>query len=407
MLSACAGEESRVEGMEAGADDCLIKPFSARELQARVAAHLQMARLRREANQSIRESEERLRIALAAARMVAWQWDLADDRVTTSENAAEVLGLPHDAKIESIQQGFALIHPDDVRRHQVTLRQAVRKCRSYLSQFRLIRPDNGHILWLEERGHCVCEGEVTRLVGVVMDITRQKQAESLQTGQSHVLEMIAVDKPLPDVLTALIQTIEAQDSDLLCSVLLLDDDGRHIRSGVGPSLPEEYLQALGGLSIEPPYISPCGMAMHCQQEVIVPDTTDDPRWSPQWREMALRHGLRSCCSMPILAADGKVLGTFANYRRQPGGREPASMELLQIATHIAGIAIERKRAEAALQENRIQLASELAAMTRLHELVARLLTCPDLRTALDEVLGATVAILGANMGTVQLFNPHN
>ena len=59
MLSARAGEESRVEGMEAGADDYLVKPFSARELLARVGAHLQMARMRREAAEALREADRR------------------------------------------------------------------------------------------------------------------------------------------------------------------------------------------------------------------------------------------------------------------------------------------------------------------------------------------------------------
>ena len=53
-----AGEESRVEGMEHGADDYLIKPFSARELLARVQTHLQMARVRKEAGEALRKSEE-------------------------------------------------------------------------------------------------------------------------------------------------------------------------------------------------------------------------------------------------------------------------------------------------------------------------------------------------------------
>ena len=67
MLSARAGEESRVEGMEAGADDYLVKPFSGRELLARVSAHLQMARLRREAEQAVRESEEAASVPSSAA----------------------------------------------------------------------------------------------------------------------------------------------------------------------------------------------------------------------------------------------------------------------------------------------------------------------------------------------------
>ncbi|HEX5272853.1 MAG TPA: response regulator [Gemmataceae bacterium] len=69
LLSARAGEESRVEGMEAGADDYLVKPFSARELLARVSAHLQMARLRREANEALRAREAELREAKRVAHV--------------------------------------------------------------------------------------------------------------------------------------------------------------------------------------------------------------------------------------------------------------------------------------------------------------------------------------------------
>ena len=67
MLSARAGEESEVEGMEAGADDYLVKPFSARELLARVGAHLQMARLRRETAEALRESHARFEALVNAA----------------------------------------------------------------------------------------------------------------------------------------------------------------------------------------------------------------------------------------------------------------------------------------------------------------------------------------------------
>ena len=93
LLSARAGEESRVEGIATGADDYLVKPFSARELVARVSAQLQMARLRQEASASLRESEERLRSTLSAARMVAWHWDASDDRLVVSETAGRVFGL--------------------------------------------------------------------------------------------------------------------------------------------------------------------------------------------------------------------------------------------------------------------------------------------------------------------------
>jgi PAS domain S-box-containing protein len=80
MLSARAGEESRVEGVEAGADDYLVKPFSARELLARVSAHLQMARLRQEANESLRQSNARFEALLNAAPLGVYLVD-ADLRI--------------------------------------------------------------------------------------------------------------------------------------------------------------------------------------------------------------------------------------------------------------------------------------------------------------------------------------
>jgi PAS domain S-box-containing protein len=179
MLSARAGEESRVEGMEAGADDYLVKPFGARELLARVTAHLQMARMRRETSQSLRQGEERLRMALNAARMVAWQLDPFTGKVVISDNAADVFGLPPGSMLENSKQGFALVHPDDMERHRAIVTKAVEECGNYLSQFRMIRPDNGQVIWLEERGQAICgESKKTeRLVGVDMDITDRKRAE--------------------------------------------------------------------------------------------------------------------------------------------------------------------------------------------------------------------------------------
>ncbi len=179
MLSARAGEESRVEGMQEGADDYLVKPFGARELLARVTAHLQMARMRRESNETLRQSEERLRMALTAARMVVWQFDPSNGKVVLSDNAADVFGLLPGGAVEHSDQGFALIHADDEQRHRATVMKAVAECGSYLSRFRMRRKDNGAVIWLEERGHGVADeaGKTALLVGVVMDITERTLAE--------------------------------------------------------------------------------------------------------------------------------------------------------------------------------------------------------------------------------------
>ena len=180
MLSARAGEESRVAGMQAGADDYLVKPFSARELLARVTAHLKMARMRREASGSLRQSGDRLRMALTSARMMAWEFDPSTGKLVLSENASDLLGLPAGVTLEQAEAGLAVLHPDDVPAHRAQVTQAIEECGSYTSQYRILRPDNGMMQWMEEWGHGVCDelnGPV-RLVGVVMDITDRKRAEA-------------------------------------------------------------------------------------------------------------------------------------------------------------------------------------------------------------------------------------
>ncbi len=111
-----------------------------------------------------------------------------------------------------------------------------------------------------------------------MDIaTRQaaRLAESLRHGQNELLEMIAQGAPLKDTLTKLMYLIEGQSDGVLCSVLLLDDDGVHIRLGAGPNLPPEYMKALDGQEIGPA-VGSCGTAMYLKETVIVSDILIDP-----------------------------------------------------------------------------------------------------------------------------------
>ncbi len=138
-----------------------------------------LRKARQRAEDRLRESGERLRMALTAARMVAWQFDPSTGKVVVSDNAADVFGLPPGAPLDHSDQGFALVHPDDVGRHRATVRKAVEECGSYLSRYRMVRPDDGAVVWMEERGHAIREGpgKAVRLIGVVMDVTERKQAE--------------------------------------------------------------------------------------------------------------------------------------------------------------------------------------------------------------------------------------
>jgi PAS domain S-box-containing protein len=175
LLSARAGEESRIEGLDYGADDYLVKPFSARELLARVDAHISLARMRKEAAEALRLSEMRLGLVLESANMVAWEWNPIQDHVVASGDIRRIFGTD----LRSSREGLALVHPEDQAKHKPLVESVGREGGSYFSEFRIQRADTGETAWLEERATAITDetGKVTRVVGVLTDITQRKVAE--------------------------------------------------------------------------------------------------------------------------------------------------------------------------------------------------------------------------------------
>lgn len=168
----------------------------------------------------------------------------------------------------------------------------------------------------------------------------QLREENFQAGQKRVLKMIALNSPLSEILTSLVLLIEAQSPEMLCSVLVLSKDGNHIQHAAAPSLPEQYVTAVNGAPIGPKHGS-CGTAMYRGKPVIVTDILVDPLWE-DYRELARASGQRACWSTPIMSARGKVLGSFAMYYDEPRTPTGDEAHLTDVATHIAGLAIEHQ-----------------------------------------------------------------
>jgi PAS domain S-box-containing protein len=201
--------------------------------------------------------------------------------------------------------------------------------------------------------------------------TGRKLPEVLAFLDQDVLAMVIGRAALPAILNTLCTTIESHYSGILCSVLLLDADGKTLRHGASPSLPREYSQAIDGAKIGPS-VGSCGTAAFRRELVIVSDIATDPLWS-EYRHLALPHGLRACWSMPIDSQDGKVLGSFALYYREPRVPDAEHQQLIAHAAHLAAIAIERDRAKAELSaaESRYRtLVERLPAVTYIAELGA-------------------------------------
>lgn len=126
--------------------------------------------------QALRISEERLRRAVETARVVVWEWDTVKNEIKTSDNFTEIYGL---SSLEAAEQGWSMVHPEDVAHHVGNVQKASVQGGGYHSQFRVVRPDNKEIVWLEERAASLLndDGSVHKMVGAAIDITNLKKAE--------------------------------------------------------------------------------------------------------------------------------------------------------------------------------------------------------------------------------------
>ncbi len=290
------------------------------------------------------------------------------------------------------ESAFTFIHPDD-------LSEAVKRFNIGLqnpgvpqsAEFRFLHKD-GTWRTLESIGKTFTDdlGEVSIVINS-RDITERKRAESLQRGQNIVLEMIAKGASLPDVLNALIDFIEKQSDGAICSVLLFDSNENKLRYFSAPSLPDEYKSAMDGITIGP-CVRSCGTAVYRREAVIVSDIANDLLWA-DYKEIALKHGLRACWSTPIFSTNGDVLGTFAVYYREPRSPSQQDLELVKIATHIAGIAIGGNQAQKAIWENLAQLSKK-----NRYETIASAVTQSVHKSInLEEVLENAVEALSKNI----------
>jgi PAS domain S-box-containing protein len=225
----------------------------------------------------------------------------------------------------------------------------------FKKECRIIRHSDQQERWVMAFGELELDDrqKPVRLVGTVQDITERKRLEAEKENEGRLLELIARGGPLPDVLAELLRGYERLFPGLRGSVLLLDPDGRRLRHLAAPNLPLAYCQAVDGLEIGPGAGS-CGTAAHTRKATMVADIATDPLWR-DFKDLALGHGLRACWAVPILGAMGRLLGTFAFYAEAPRDALRTELATLERGAYLAGLAIERQQAEAALRKSKDML----------------------------------------------------
>jgi PAS domain S-box-containing protein len=335
---------------------------------------------RKSAEEKLRKSEEKYRDLIEISPDAIYVVDAEGVCVLGNRAGAELIGIPQDELVGAPITDTYL--PEE--RHLILERLEKLKAEGTLRFERTFVRKNGDIIPVEVSVTAIRGGYFQ---SIIRDISERKQAEALLAGEKRLLEMIATGVALKEILNALCQIIEEQGPDTLASVLLLNPDGIHLDCIAGPSLPKQWMQEMETLPIGP-CAGSCGTAAYRGSQVIVSDIATDPLWNvPQHRAAALKHGLRASWSNPVLSWKGKVLGTFCMYYRQP--RTPTSQDLglIDLATHLVRVAIERDRAEEALRGSEQVARGQVEALTYSLDVLA---TAP----APDKFLGQMLSTIG-------------
>gem|GEM_PF-1469179 len=251
----------------------------------------------------------------------------------------------------------------------------------------LARSLDGRTIWEDVYLQPMVLDGVSRIVSTSVNITARKLVKLREEHRSQIMTALLNNAPIAAVLDLIVRSVEAEDPTSSCSILLLDESGKHLHHAAASSLPEVYLKALDGTPIGQGVIS-CGTTAATGQRVIVEDIQSHPHWEG-FRDLAQQAGLRACWSEPILSGDGRVLGSFAIYHKEPCSPDSEDLKRLRIAVELAGIALDRKELELTLQR-RAELESQLRSIS------VQLLSMTARNT--DEGLSQALGRLGEHTG---------
>lgn len=243
------------------------------------------------------------------------------------------------------------------------------------------------------------EGNVVGIWVIGVETTQVKHAQHLMTEHRALLEQIARQAPLTEVLDGMARCIEnLAPQEVLVSVLLADPDGRHLRHGAAPSLPDFYNEAIDGIATGEG-VGSCGTAAHRREPVVVADIATDPFWD-DFRDLADRAGLAACWSTPILARDGSLLGTFAMYHRTPRAPQESDLALARVFAGTAALAIERHHTEQARRDAEARAEAAHAELTKAMRAEQKLRAEAEERAAAAAELADRMRSAAATQATV-------
>jgi PAS domain S-box-containing protein len=325
--------------------------------------------------EKMKSIEDRNRMVLDAIPTLAW-CNLPDgSNEFLNQRWRDYTGLPVE---ESNGSGWKVaIHPEDIGALLDKWQEVLTMGYSGEIEARLRRYD-GEYRWFLFRIEPFRDeqGNIVRWYGTGADIENLKRTEALLAAEKRTLEMISSGARLADILANLCNTIDALSTNSTSTVLLADPDGKRLWPGAGPAVPDFWTQAISPVTIGPREGS-CGTAAFLRKLVIITDVASDPL-CVGYRDRALANGIRASWSQPLISKSHELLGTFAMYYPEPRTPSASELQLIEDAGHLAVIAIQGERSQAALA----------AASNQVRKSEAQLRTIIDAIPQLIAVLGS-------------------
>jgi len=310
---------------------------------------------RKLAEAALRDSEARYRTLVEHAPEVIVVVDVDENRlVDVNKNAVRFFGMSREALLASSPDTLSPPQQPDgspsVHANRAQFERTLDGATPVLEW--VFRDSAGTTIPCEVRWVRLQSGDARLIRGSITDITERKRSELMTAGERRVFERLASNVELRVTLEAITDAVESVCPDALCAIRMLDGTGRQLSLCAGPRLPPHYVAASEGIAVAPRNGS-CAAAVYLRRQVIVTDIARDALWE-HLREAAQAAQLHSCWSSLIHAADGRTLGTLAIYFRASRNPQRRDFELMARMTQLAGIAIERSRAETALRVSEIR-----------------------------------------------------
>ncbi|HVF18015.1 MAG TPA: PAS domain S-box protein, partial [Steroidobacteraceae bacterium] len=310
---------------------------------------------RKAAEAALRDSEARYRALVEHAPEIIIVVDLDQNRlVDVNENAVRFFKMERTSLLASTPDSLSPPQqPDGLDSAAANRAHLERTLEGELPVLEWIFRDAfGNDIACEVRWAKLQSAERRLVRGSIADITERKRTEWLTSGERRVFERLAANVDLRITLEAITDVVERVAPDCICAIRLLDEQGMRLQLCAGPRMPIEYVRMMDGVAVAARNGS-CAAAVYLQRQVIVADLARDALWE-NVRPAALAADLRSCWSTLLHASDGRILGTIALYFRSPRSPQRRDFDLMARMSQLAGIAVERRLAEAALKASELR-----------------------------------------------------